>query len=77
MNTVQSGGQGISTHKKDPGLEVRRILIVQIIDLSINAVFQVSKFMKLCIACVDCKLEICTHNIVFVFSFLKFTSCSL
>ena len=39
MNTVQSGGQGVSTTKKDPGLEVRRILIVQIIDLPINAVF--------------------------------------
>jgi hypothetical protein len=37
MNTVQSGGQGVSTHKKDPGLEVRRILIAQIIDFPINA----------------------------------------
>lgn len=24
MNTVQSGGQGVSTAKKDPGLEVRK-----------------------------------------------------
>jgi hypothetical protein len=37
MNTVQSGGQGVSTNKKDPGLEVRRILIVKTIALPINA----------------------------------------
>jgi hypothetical protein len=56
MNTVQSGGQGVSTNKKDPGLEVRGILIVQIIALPISAVSRVSEFIKLYVACDGCKL---------------------
>jgi hypothetical protein len=32
MNTVQSGGQGVSTAKKDPGLEVRKITFIRIVE---------------------------------------------
>lgn len=42
MNTVQSGGQGVSTAKKDPGLEVRKITVIRIVVInteSLNSEF--------------------------------------